>query len=71
MDLTTLAASMMLGKKYADSAVSAGVNAVAKVYDATSTYSVGDCVVYSDKLYRCTTAIATPEAWNASHWTEI
>lgn len=24
-----------------------------------------------DKLYRCTTAIATPETWTPAHWTEV
>ena len=48
-------------------------------YDNTKTYSVGDyCLhnpsnvsnVHRRKLYRCTTAIDTPEEWTAEHWTE-
>lgn len=39
-------------------------------YDDTATYSVGDLCIYNNALYKCTTAITTPEAWNASHWTE-
>ena len=40
-------------------------------YDSTATYAVGDFCIHSDKLYRCTTAISTAEAWNSAHWTEI
>lgn len=38
-------------------------------YDDTSTYAVGDLCIYNNALYKCTTAITTAEAWNASHWT--
>ena len=41
----------------------------ADVYDDTSTYAVGDLCIYNNALYKCTTAITTAEAWNASHWT--
>ena len=37
-------------------------------YDATATYEVGDYCFYEGQLYVCTTAIATPEEWNAEHW---
>lgn len=49
-----------------------GVNMLmlAPLYDATSTYAVNDYCVYSGKLYRCTTAISTEEAWDSTHWTE-
>lgn len=40
----------------------------AKNYDSTSTYSIGDIVAYNGYLYRCTSNIATPEAFNPSHW---
>lgn len=40
-------------------------------YSDESTYSVGDCVTYDEALYRCSTAISTPEEWNSSHWTLI
>ena len=40
-------------------------------YDATKTYPLGSYVTYSDKMYRCTTAITTAEAWTAAHWTEV
>lgn len=38
-------------------------------YDDTATYSVDDLCIYNNALYKCTTAITTAEAWNASHWT--
>ncbi len=41
---------------------------IAPEYDATQTYAVGDLVMYRGSLYRCTTAITTPEAWTAAHW---
>ena len=37
-------------------------------YDSTSTYNLGDFVTYNGNIYICITAIATPEAWNSSHW---
>jgi hypothetical protein len=42
---------------------------LAPTYSASSTYAVGDTVIYSNTLYRCTTAITTAEAWTAAHWT--
>ena len=42
---------------------------IAPAYDASSTYAVGEYVMYNNALYRCTTAIATAEAWTAEHWT--
>lgn len=43
---------------------------IAPRYSSESTYGVGD-IVYSPGglLYRCTTAISTPETWNQNHWT--
>lgn len=53
----------------------------ADYYSSTLTYEVGDYCFCSEsetdpttkggKLYRCTTAIITNEAWNPSHWTEV
>ena len=40
-------------------------------YDSTKTYTVGAVVQYQSKIYKCKTAINTPEAWNSSHWTYI
>lgn len=42
---------------------------VAAQYSSSSTYNVGDYVIYNGQLYRCTTAITTDEIWTAAHWT--
>lgn len=44
------------------------VPATAPEYSATNTYAVGDLAVYQGVLYKCTTAIDTPEAWTVQHW---
>lgn len=44
---------------------------IAPAYSTSSTYAVGDYVLYNNALYRCTTAIATAEAWTAAHWTAV
>lgn len=41
------------------------------LYDAASTYAVGDMVRYSYSTYKCKTAITTAEAWNADHWDQL
>ena len=40
-------------------------------YDSTSTYALGDLVRHEGKTYKCTTAISTAEAWDASHWGDV
>ena len=42
---------------------------VAAQYSSSSTYAVGDYVIYNGSLYRCTTAITTAETWTSAHWT--
>ena len=42
---------------------------VAPQYSASSTYGIGDYVVYNNQLYRCRVEISTAEAWTSSHWT--
>ena len=37
-------------------------------YDNTATYSVGDKVVYDNKIYECNTAISTAEDFDSSKW---
>lgn len=43
---------------------------IADDFDATSTYAVGDYVVYDGILYKCTTAVSTAGQWDANDWTE-
>jgi hypothetical protein len=40
-------------------------------FSTSSTYQVGDYVMYQGKLYKCTTAVTTAGAWDASKWTEV
>ena len=44
---------------------------IASLYSASARYSIGQYCLYNNNLYKCTTTISTPEAWNASHWTQI
>ena len=37
-------------------------------YDSTSTYEAEDYCVYNGKVWRCVSAISTPEAFNTDHW---
>ena len=41
---------------------------IAPAYSTSSTYAVGDLVLYNNALYRCKTAITTAEAWTPAHW---
>lgn len=41
---------------------------MAPAYRSDSTYSVGDRVTYQGRIYVCTTAITSPEAFNIDHW---
>lgn len=40
-------------------------------YSTDATYAVGDFAKYSDTIYVCNTAIATPEAWTSGHWDAV
>lgn len=44
---------------------------LAPAYDPSKTYAVDSPVTYGGRLYKCTTAITTAEAWNPAHWTEF
>lgn len=46
-------------------------NAIADQYSTTSSYNVGDIVLYEGDLYKCTVAIPVAEAWNAAHWSAM
>ena len=49
--------------------VSLPLASIAAAYSSSSTYAAGAIVSYGGKLYKCTTAISTPEAWTVGHWT--
>lgn len=65
---TNAAASASAAAASATLAANAATN-FAPVYSDSSTYAVGDYVLYEGTLYQCNTAITTAEAWNAEHWT--
>lgn len=44
---------------------------VAKKYDPTKTYVVGEYVIYQEKLYKCNTAIEEPEEFDAEKWNNV
>lgn len=48
-----------------------GVVTGLQVYSSTGSYDIGDRVRYGDNIYECSTAIATPESWDSSHWTQL
>ena len=39
-------------------------------FSTSSTYAVGDMVLYQGDLYQCTTAITTAGAWDSTKWTQ-
>jgi hypothetical protein len=52
----------------ADAKATGAVSDLADSYDSTSTYDVGDFVIYNNILYRCITAITVPESFDGTHW---
>lgn len=56
----------------ADTKATGAGASIADTFDATSTYSIGACVMYNSLLYRCTAAITTPGPWTGSaNWTRV
>lgn len=45
-------------------------NNTAAEYSSAATYAVGDFVIYEGTLYKCTSAISSPETWTPAHWTQ-
>ncbi len=41
---------------------------ITEEYNSSETYDVGDYVIRDNSLYKCKTAITTPESWTSSHW---
>ena len=61
--------TQLTAKKYVDDQDIVVLNNIAPQY-TTTTYNVGDYVIYNKILYVCNTEITTAESWNASHWTQ-
>lgn len=49
---------------------SASKSSIANEFSTSSTYAVGDYVIYEGQLYKCTTAVTTAGSWNSSNWTQ-
>lgn len=47
------------------------MRSVAEEYDTTATYEVGDYCLYNNVIYRCTTAVGTPGAFNSAQWLAV
>lgn len=53
----------------ADAKATGAIASIADTFSTTSTYAVGDYVMYNSLLYRCITAVTTPGAWTgAANW---
>ena len=61
-------AAVTITANSADAKASGAISDLADVYDSTSTYNVGDFVIYSNILYRCITTITVPESSDGAHW---
>lgn len=48
--------------------VSQSLGVETNTYDNTATYSVGDKVIYENKIYECNTDISTAEDFDSSKW---
>ena len=64
--LPTKTSDLTNDSDFIDQLALAGIIAV--TFSASSTYKVGDYVLYNHTLYRCKTAITTAGAWDASKW---
>jgi hypothetical protein len=62
-------AAVTITANSADAKAAGAVSDFADAYDSTSTYNVGDFVIYNNILYRCITAITVPESFDGTHWT--
>ncbi len=49
--------------------VSIPLASIASAYSVSSTYALGTIISYGGALYKCTTAISSPETWTIGHWT--
>lgn len=44
---------------------------LAQPYDSSVIYSIGDKVIYNDKLYSCLVNMSVAESWDSTHWVQI
>ena len=64
--LPTKTSDLTNDSDFLDQLALAGI--IASNFSTSSTYAVGDYVLYDHTLYRCKTAISTAGAWDASKW---
>lgn len=57
--------------QYLFGAVLAIVGSIANEYDATQTYAVDAYVIYQNILYKCTTAVSSPEPFDNTKWSAV
>ena len=62
--------NVLLGAEVGTALYKVNYNTLASEYSNSSTYDVGDIVVYLGKLYVCNTQISVAEEWTSGHWTE-
>ena len=56
----------------ADNKASGVAASIAPAFDTTSTYSIGDIIMYNSLLYRCIVPVTTPGAWTGiTNWTRM
>lgn len=56
----------------ADNKATGIISSIADVFDPTTTYPAGTCVMYNALLYICTTAVTNPGPWTGvANWTRI
>ena len=56
----------------ADTKASGAVASIARAFDETATYDIGDKVVYNNLMYDCIVAVTVPGPWTAStNWNRI
>lgn len=63
--------NLKTSSKTVRTAINQTISNLAEDYSSSSTYALNDCVLYEGLLYKCTTAISTPEEWTLAHWTQI
>lgn len=61
-------AAVTLTANNANAKASGAISDISDVYDATSTYNIGDYVIYNNILYRCIVNITVPESFDGTHW---
>ncbi len=65
-DITDIQSQMLTDEQSVELA-----NSIAKEYDSTADYFVGEFCTNLDKVWKCNTDIVGGETWDATHWDEV